>query len=188
MVAKGSSAVSMNGLCDVLQTQPAHQHARQYAGVRCGVQRGDDGVGRGRQGGRVAGRKGLRCPGRQDRLVHDVTGEGHVDRPAVVQGLGDETLGLVHGVRRSDDRAGADDGVRHRAEQVELAVAQGVVHQRAIGLGGQGGHAGQVEDRQILGVGAGDRADRAEFADAVGGADGSRHRERGHIRRPRRRR
>ena len=45
--------------------------------------------------------------------------------------------------------------------------------QRAVGLGGEVGHAREVEDRQVLGIGAGHRADRAEFADAVGGADGA---------------
>ena len=43
----------------------------------------------------------------------------------------------------------------------------------AVGLGGEVGHAREVEDRQVLGIGAGHRADRAEFADAVGGADGA---------------
>ena len=66
-----------------------------------------------------------------------------------------------------------DDGVRHPAEQLELPIAQGVMHQRAVGLGGEVGHAREVEDRQVLGVGAGHRTDRAELADAVGGADGA---------------
>ena len=47
------------------------------------------------------------------------------------------------------------------------------MHQRAVGLGGEVGHAREVEDRQVLGVGAGHRTDRAELADAVGGADGA---------------
>ncbi len=46
------------------------------------------------------------------------------------------------------------------------------MHQRAIGLGGQGGHTGQVKHRQIFRVRAGNRADRTELTDAVGGADG----------------
>ena len=33
------------------------------------------------------------------------------------------------------------------------------------------GHADEVEDRQVLGIGTGDAVERAEFTDAIGGAN-----------------
>ena len=61
--------------------------------------------------------------------------------------------------------------VGHALEQVELAVAQGVVDRGPDLLDRHGGHAGDVDDGHVFRVGAGDGVDGAQFADTVGGAD-----------------
>jgi len=53
---------------------------------------------------------------------------------------------------------------RHLIEEIELAVAEGVVDDCSIPLHRPARLGGQMDDRHMLGVGAGDAGERIEFA------------------------
>ena len=103
-------------------------------------------------------------------LVGLVLGQGHVDRPVAGQSRLDAAFNLAGGVFGRQNGAGAGHGLGHGGKGVELAVAQGVVDHPAQALGGDAGHADQMEHGQMLGVGTGHAADGRQFAHAVGGA------------------
>jgi hypothetical protein len=60
----------------------------------------------------------------------------------------------------------ADNRRHHIIEEIELAVAEGVVDERAIALHRPARLGSQVENRHVLGVGVADAADCIEFAGA----------------------
>lgn len=170
MVANGSPDRVHQTLQAVSEAEPSNEHAGQDARCSCIGQLGDDRVDGGLEFRRVAGRL-VECDSRiQHLLVGQIRREGHVHGPVVVERSFDQPLRFGGDVVRGHDRAGAHHGVGHLAEKVELPVAQCVVHQRPGRLHLGGGHPGEMEHRQVLGVGARDRVERAQFADAIGGA------------------
>src|SRR4029077_13703016 len=64
----------------------------------------------------------------------------------------------------------ANHRFRHAGKQFEFAVAKGVMHQATIGLRPAGRHADKMDDKDVFSIGPANAANRAEFADAVGGA------------------
>jgi len=67
--------------------------------------------------------------------------QSRIGWPPVVERLGDEALGLIRGVLWCHDRAGADDRLCHFAEEFELAISEGVMHQGAVLLDRPARHA-----------------------------------------------
>jgi hypothetical protein len=153
------------------QTGSGGHESRQDARVLSGGDGRKNGLGRRPQHCRIAARRGDRLCAADDGLVGDIGREGHVDRPAVVERRRDEAFGLVCDVLRSHDRAGAHDRFGRLGEDVEFAGSQRVVNQGAARLGRNGRHTDQVKDREVLGIGARDAVQRAQFTDAVGRAD-----------------
>jgi hypothetical protein len=90
----------------------------------------------------------------------------------MIERRGNQPLGLAGDVLRGQDGAGAYHRLGHFPKQVELAVAQRMVHQRVSRLRGQARHSHQVKQREVLGACPGDAVDRAQFAHAVGRAHG----------------
>jgi hypothetical protein len=58
-------------------------------------------------------------------------------------------------------------------EEIELAVAESVVHGAARGLGGTVGHPHEMKDGKMLGIGSGDAGEGAEFSDTIRCAQGA---------------
>lgn len=107
---------------------------------------------------------GLGHVGRQ----HDVDGP-RLD-PALSQGVVDLD-GDVGRVDQLGDVAG--DGSAHVGEDVKVAVAQGVMEEHAIALRLGRGAADDVDDGDVLRVGAGGAVDGGELTDAKGGEEGA---------------
>lgn len=88
----------------------------------------------------------------------------------MVERSGDEPFGLRRRVLRRHDRGCAHDGDGHPTEEVELTVAQRVVHQRPALLRRQVGRADQVKNSETLGVRTRNGTYRGEFPNPVGRA------------------
>ena len=106
---------------------------------------------------------GLDAIGRQ----HDV--DGARPDPTLTQSIVD-LVGNLGRIVELGDVAG--DLRAHVGEDVEVAVAEGVVQEHAVPLGDGGGAADDMDDGNVLGEGTGDAIDGGELADAEGGDEG----------------
>jgi hypothetical protein len=115
-------------------------------------------------------------------VVHDVDafrsinlggkGARTVHGPAMIERRGDQAFGFGNAVFRCHNGLGANHGFRHPRKQSEFAVAKGVMHQAALALHPAGRHSDEMNDREVFSISSANTANRAELADAVGGAQG----------------
>ena len=91
----------------------------------------------------------------------------------MVKRLRHQTLGFERHILRMHHRLGAHHWLGHALKQVVFAVAEGVVHDRPPRLHAHARGTDQVEHGKMLGVGAGNPVERAQFPHPVGGGDGS---------------
>ena len=97
---------------------------------------------------------------------------GDVDRHRQVDGAqladrgGQDLVDPLGGVPGGQDGSGRGDLGVGTGEAAEVAVAERVVQQPSRGGGRRGRRAGDLDQRYVLGVGARDGVDRAEFAHA----------------------
>jgi hypothetical protein len=157
-------------------SEPVHQHAAEQHDRRP-VVRGRQQPARRRGVLGQCHRVGDRRHGRQRRRrrVHRVFGD--VGRHQQVAGQppvayrGQHPVDLRGRGRRGQCRSSAGDLGVHVEEVAELPVPERVVHDPLRDLGAAGRRADHVHDGHEFGVAAGDRVDRAQFADAEGGAE-----------------
>jgi hypothetical protein len=88
----------------------------------------------------------------------------------MIESRGDQAFGFGNAVFRCHNGLGTNHGFRHPGKQSEFAVAKGVMHQAALALHPAGRHSDEMDDREVFSIGPANTANRAEFADAVGGA------------------
>lgn len=121
--------------------------------------------------------RGGRGRGEVRRRPRGVDGQHEVDGAALAAAEGEEARGGLSGVVWSEHRAPRRDRREHLGEDAEAAAAvrEGVVDARPPALqGGRGRRAGDDDDGDALGEGAGDGVCRGELADAVGDDEGCR--------------
>ena len=124
MVAKGSPVASRS--CWRSRSRPARgqKHAWQDARTLGTAEHVTDGLGGGVHLAGIADRSGVRLRLTDHGHVRQVGGEGHVDRPTVVERRGDQTLRLGCGVLGGHDGARANHRPRQLFEKVELTIAK----------------------------------------------------------------
>jgi hypothetical protein len=88
----------------------------------------------------------------------------------MIECRGDQAFGFGNAIFWCHNGLGANHRFRHPGKQFEFAVAKGVMHQAALALHSAGRHSDEMDDREVFSIGPANAANRAEFADAVGGA------------------
>ncbi|MNJ54618.1 hypothetical protein D3C77_500670 [compost metagenome] len=91
-----------------------------------------------------------------------------VDRPALAETGLQHPVDFLGGVFHGDACLGHGELAQGDHDVVVVAVAQGVVHQGAVDNRVQGRHAGNHDDRDPLGIGAGNAVEGAQVAHPVG--------------------
>jgi hypothetical protein len=121
----------------------------------------------------IASRRIQRLRTADDHVVREIRWKGHIDRPAMIEHLGDQPLGLVGNVLRRDDCARAFNGFRHFTKEIKLTITQCVMHQRAARLRRPVRHTNQVKYCKVLRICSSDGIDSTQFAHSIGRTDGA---------------
>jgi len=96
--------------------------------------------------------------------------DGDVDRTMAINGLMDDAFGFRNDIFRRENGAGAHGRLRHLGELVDTAVPKRMVYDAPLLQNLAVGHAHEVKDGEMFGIGTGHAAQGRKFAHPVGGA------------------